>query len=390
MIEVIDEHQDAPLIWAPLPPTPAQAPQLARFALHVDDLSLTLRAWRALAKDCALLLPQAAPYPGLLASPLRSLSPLHPLHALLPQGLAQAWMKCDDELPFSQSLSDRGMCLAVLSLVSDAMLAAGLCHVGQPLRDLAAPDTQAWLSQHRLMIYGPGRDALAAARLCAALGLPAHVLLRGETPTALREALLDSGAEVIEAASATTVAAVKRAATGPTNPTWWLDTTESFEAFQGAACAALELKQQLFSHHIQPGPQHTVLVYLAASNCLAAAALARGLKCVFGQGVQIVLVEDSQQLQALPTLCRWPQDSEHAAPSPGSHMGRVALTGMVDSLITVDHRHRQRARLPLPEPLQAQLSEEALNLFAAAASHFGTLRQVPAQVVFWMSDCALA
>jgi cyclic pyranopterin phosphate synthase len=61
---------DAPTTWRPLPPTHAQATTLARFALHVDDLSLTVRAWRALAKDSATLLPYGAPYPGPLASPL--------------------------------------------------------------------------------------------------------------------------------------------------------------------------------------------------------------------------------------------------------------------------------------------------------------------------------
>ncbi|MFD2452589.1 PALP domain-containing protein [Ideonella paludis] len=181
MIDVAEMVVDAPTTWFPLPPTHAQASALARFALHVDDLSLTVRAWRALAKDSALLLPYAAPYPGPLASPLRSLNH-HPAQALLPAGLTRAWLKCDDELPLSQSLSDRGMSYAVLSLISDAMIAEGMAHVGQPLMGVDTPGTRTWLSEHQLVIHGPGRDALAAARICQALGLPSRVILQGATP----------------------------------------------------------------------------------------------------------------------------------------------------------------------------------------------------------------
>jgi D-serine dehydratase len=389
MIEVIEMAVDAPTTWFPLPPTHAQATTLARFALHVDDLSLTVRAWRALAKDSAVLLPYAAPYPGPLASPLRSLTG-HPLQALLPAGLSRAWLKCDDELPLSQSLSDRGMGYAVLGLISDAMIAAGMAHVGQPLMGVDKPATRAWLSEHLLVIHGPGRDALAAARICQALGLPTKVILQGDTPQTLLEALQDSGAQVSEAMSSAAVAQFKRQVGGFNSSTWWLDTAESFEAFQGYACAALELKQQLFSHDIQPSLRQPVLVFVASGNCLGAAALVRGLKSVFGPCVQAVLVEDSHQLKALPTLCRWPKDGEQAHGTVTSHMGSTALTGMVDAVITVDDRHRQLARLPLPEHTHAQLADDAVGIFAAAAEHLRTLPENPPHVVFWMSDCALS
>lgn len=389
MIDVAEMVVDAPTTWFPLPPTHAQASALARFALHVDDLSLTVRAWRALAKDSALLLPYAAPYPGPLASPLRSLSN-HPAQALLPAGLTRAWLKCDDELPLSQSLSDRGMSYAVLSLISDAMIAEGMAHVGQPLMGVDTPATRAWLCEHQLVIHGPGRDALAAARICQALGLPSRVILQGRTPQALLEALQDSGTQISEPLSSAALAQLKRQSGGFSSRTWWLDTAESFEAFQGYACAALELKQQLFSHEIQPTLRQPVLVFVASSNCLGAAALVRGLKSVFGHCVQAVLVEDSHQLKALPTLCRWPQDGESAQGSVTSQMGSTALTGMVDAIITVDDRHRRLARLPLPEHTQAQLADDAVGIFAAAAEHLRALPENPPHVVFWMSDCALS
>ena len=388
MIEVVEMTPDAPTTWFPLPPTHAQAASLARFAVHVDDLSLTLRAWRALAKDSALLLPYAAPYPGPLASPLRNLAG-HPLQALLPAGLARAWLKCDDELPLSQSLSDRGMGFAVLRRISDAMIAAGMAHVGQPLMGVEKPANRAWLSEHLLVVHGPGRDALAAARISQALGLPTKVILQGDTPKALLEALQDSGAQISEPLSSTAAAQLKRQLGGFNSNTWWLDTAESFEAFQGYACAALELKQQLFSHDIQPSLRQPVLVFVASGNCLGAAALVRGLKSVFGHCVQAVLVEDSHHLKALPTLCRWPKDGEQAHSTVTSQMGSTALTGMVDVVITVDDRHRQLARLPLPEHTQAQLADDAVGIFAAAAEHLRTLPENPPHVVFWMSDCAL-
>ena len=386
MIEELDMAIDAPTSWLPLAPTAAQAASLARFALHADDLSLTLRAWRALAKDSAVLLPYAAPYPGYLASPLRSLAG-HPLQALLPTTPQQAWLKCDNELPLSQSLSDRGMGFAVLSLVSDAMIAEGMAHMGQPLAGVEKPATSAWLSEHLLVIHGPGRDALAAARVCRALGLPARVILKGETPLALTEALQDCGVQINEPMNDAELAAFKRQCLAFGSDNWWLDTSESFEAFQGYACAALELKQQLFGHDLQPSVRQPMSVFVSSSNCLGAAALVRGLKGVFGPAVQAVLVEDSHHLQALPTLCRWPKDGERVAISS---MGSLALTGMVDSVITVDDRHRKLARLPLSEATQAQFADETIGLFAAAAEHLEQHADGSPCVVFWLSDCALA
>ncbi|MDZ7811911.1 MAG: pyridoxal-phosphate dependent enzyme [Ideonella sp.] len=386
MTEVLDFALDTPTSWAPLPPTTAQVANLTRFALHADDLSLTVRAWRALAKDSALLLPYVAPYPGYLASPLRSLEG-HPLQALLPDALPQAWIKCDNELPLSQSLSDRGMAYAVLSLVGDAMLAAGMAHMGQPLMGIDKPATRAWLAEHQLVIHGTGRDALAAARIARALGLPTQVILKGPTPVALSEALQDCGVSPSASMNEAAVAAYRRQCVAPQSSTWWLDSTESFEAFQGYACAAQELKLQLFSHDQEPSARQPLWVFVGSSNCLGAAALLRGLKGVFGHSVQTALVEDSQHLQALPTLCRWPKDGTAAATSM---MGTQALLGVVDSVITVDARQRKLARLPLPEHSQAQWSDETIALFAAAAEHLNTLPEMPPRVVFWLSDCALA
>lgn len=355
------------------------------FALHVDDLSLALRAWRAMARDSILLLPECAPYPGPLSSPLCNLAQ-HSLKSLLPHGLESAWLKCEGQLPLSQSLSDRGMAFAVLKLISDAMVAVGMAHVGQPLKKVERPATRAWICEHQLMIRGPSRDALAAIRVCRALGLPTQVLRQSDSPQHLQQSLLHLGEHFRPAEPDAGAHAFKRHAGGVAGRRWWLDTTESFAALRGYACAALELKQQLLSQDIHPSVEHPLLVLMDSGNCLGAAGLARGLKTVFGPYVRIILVEDPGQLRALPTLRRWPKDPEDIHLSGHSDMGTHALLGVVDAVITVDASHRYQAGLALPADLQPPLGVHATSLLAAAAEHLSRPGRSRPHLLLWPSD----
>ena len=389
MIEVSGLSVDVPTTWFPLAPTQAQTVELARFSLLVDDLSLTMRAGRSLAKDCAVLLPDCAPYPGPLSSPLRQLTG-HPFAALWPQGSDSVWVKCDDALPVTQGLSDRGISYAVLSMISDAMIAAGMAHAGQPLMGIDQPGVRAWLSEHQMMICGPGRDALVAGRICRALGIPAKVVRRSDTPQGLIEVMLDSGLQFTEPMTSIGAHQLRRKA-ADLKGIWWLDTTESLAAFKGYACAALEIKQQAFSQDIRPSLSRPLMVFLASSNCLGAAGLIRGLKAVFGPYVQTVLVEDVHHLHALPTLCRWPNDPEADRLVEHSDMGTKALTGVVDAVITVDDEHRQHLRARWPAAgTSATPGNEALSLVAAAAEHLRRRSDDQPHVVFWHSERPLS
>ena len=385
MLEASEIIVDAPTTWFPLPPTPAQATALARFSVHADDLSLAMRAWRAQAKDYAKLLPEATPYPGPLASPLRQVVN-HPLTTVLPNGIESAWLKCDDQLPFSKSISDRGVCFSVSSLISDAMIAEGLAHPGQPLMSVDQPATRAWLGDQLLMIRGPGRDAIVAGLFCRALGLPCKIIRRSDTPQVLLEVMHALGLQFTEAMTNTGANQLKRNCEGPNSRIWWLDTTESLVALKGYSCAALELKQQIFSQGIRPSTKKPLMVFITSSNCLAAAGLARGLNAVFGPYVKTILVEDAHQLQALPTLCRWPKDPEEDRLVTYSEMGTNALVGMLDAAITVDEEHRKNSCARLPREARGQCGTETMNLFSAAAEHLRRRNDIQPYVVLWQSE----
>lgn len=388
MLEASDIMVDTPTTWLPLPPTPTQAAALTRFALHTDELTLALQTWRAQAKGCAHLLPQATPYPGALASSLLPAAD-HPLRALLPASIESVWLKCDGGLPFSKSLSDRGVSLSVLTLISDAMIAAGLAHVGQPLKAVDQAAARTWLGGHQLMICGPGRDVIVAGLICSAFGLGAKVIRRSDTPQALLDLMHQVGLQLTDPMTRIGVDLMKRHARVSNSPVWWLDTTESFVAFKGYACAALELKQQIFLQGIRPSRQRPLMVFITSSNCLGAAGVVRGLKSVFGPYVKTILVEDTHQLQALPTLCRWPKDPEEDRFVAYSEMGTHALVGVVDAAITVDEEHRKHAMAHLPVAKRTPQCSDTVNLFTAAGEYLRHREGIQPYVVLWQSESEL-
>ncbi|MGM8060460.1 D-serine ammonia-lyase [Vogesella indigofera] len=271
-----------PLLWhnPSLLPT-AQA--LAASGHGRADIEAAIARWQRFAPLLARLFPDSVAADGRIDSPLLSQTDEHgqPL-----------WVKADHALPITACIKARGGVYEVLCHAEQLALAAGLLHAGDNYAVLADAPARQLFAQHRILVGSTGNLGYSVGVMARALGLGVEVHMSHDAKQWKKQRLRALGATVVEHPGdyALAVAAARDSAAADPHA-YFIDDESSLLLFFGYAAAAWDLAAQLAAAGLRPSPAQPLRVYLPCGVGGAPGGVAFGLKCLFGDAVQCVLVE---------------------------------------------------------------------------------------------------
>lgn len=271
-----------PLLWHNPSLLPA-AQALAASGHGRAEIEAAIARWQRFAPLLARLFPDSVAADGRIDSPLLSQIDEHgqPL-----------WVKADHALPITACIKARGGVYEVLCHAEQLALAAGLLHAGDNYAVLADAPARQLFAQHRILVGSTGNLGYSVGVMARALGLGVEVHMSHDAKEWKKQRLRALGATVVEHPGdyALAVAAARDSAAADERA-YFIDDESSLLLFFGYAAAAWDLAAQLAAAGLRPTPAQPLRVYLPCGVGGAPGGVAFGLKCLFGDAVQCVLVE---------------------------------------------------------------------------------------------------
>ncbi|GGX86113.1 D-serine ammonia-lyase [Vogesella alkaliphila] len=271
-----------PLLWHNPSLLPA-ADALAACAYGRSDIEAAIARWQRFAPLLARLFPDSVAADGRIDSPLLS----------QPDACGQPlWVKADHALPITACIKARGGVYEVLCHAEELAQAAGLLPAGSSYTVLAEAPARELFAQHRILVGSTGNLGYSVGVMARALGLQVEVHMSHDAKEWKKQRLRALGAGVVEHQGdyALAVAAARDIAAADPHA-YFIDDESSLLLFFGYAAAAWDLAPQLAAAGLRPTPEQPLRVYLPCGVGGAPGGVAFGLKCLFGDAVQCVLVE---------------------------------------------------------------------------------------------------
>jgi len=275
-------RQAQPLLWHNPGLRPAAA-ALTASGHGRAEIEAAIARWQRFAPLLARLFPDSVAADGRIDSPLLTQTDADG-HAL--------WVKADHALPITACIKARGGVYEVLCHAEELALAAGLLPAGDSYAVLADAPAHALFAQHRILVGSTGNLGYSVGVMARALGLGVEVHMSHDAKEWKKQRLRALGATVVEHAGdyALAVAAARNNAAADARA-YFIDDESSLLLFFGYAAAAWDLAPQLAAAGLRPTPEQPLRVYLPCGVGGAPGGVAFGLKCLFGDAVQCVLVE---------------------------------------------------------------------------------------------------
>ncbi|MDC7703018.1 D-serine ammonia-lyase [Vogesella indigofera] len=271
-----------PLLWHNPSLLPA-AEALAVSGHGRAEIEAAIARWQRFAPLLARLFPDSVAADGRIDSPLLSQSD--------EQG-QPLWVKADHALPITACIKARGGVYEVLCHAEQLALATGVLHAGDNYAVLADAPARQLFAQHRILVGSTGNLGYSVGVMARALGLGVEVHMSHDAKEWKKQRLRALGATVVEHPGdyALAVAAARDSAASDAHA-YFIDDESSLLLFFGYAAAAWDLAAQLDAAGLRPTPAQPLRVYLPCGVGGAPGGVAFGLKCLFGDAVQCVLVE---------------------------------------------------------------------------------------------------
>ncbi|MDC7706556.1 D-serine ammonia-lyase [Vogesella indigofera] len=271
-----------PLLWHNPSLLPA-AQALAASRYGRAEIEAAIARWQRFAPLLARLFPDSVAADGRIDSPL--------LQQTDDSG-QPLWVKADHALPITACIKARGGVYEVLCHAEQLALAAGLLHAGDNYAVLADAPARQLFAQHRILVGSTGNLGYSVGVMARALGLGVAVHMSHDAKEWKKQRLRALGATVVEHPGdyALAVAAARDSAASDAHA-YFIDDESSLLLFFGYAAAAWDLAAQLDAAGLRPTPDQPLRVYLPCGVGGAPGGVAFGLKCLFGDAVQCVLVE---------------------------------------------------------------------------------------------------
>lgn len=267
-----------PLLWHN-PQRLSAAAALAPLPYGHADIDAAIARWERFAPLLAHCFPDSVAADGRIDSPL-----------LWQDG--ELLVKADHALPVTACIKARGGVYEVLCQAEALAQAAGLLEGGNSYAVLAGDAARALFARHTILVGSTGNLGYSVGVMARALGLQVEVHMSSDAKAWKKDRLRALGARVVEHAGdyATAVASARTlAAADPAS--YFIDDESSLLLFFGYAAAARDLKAQLDACGQLPTPARPLRVYLPCGVGGAPGGVAFGLKCLYGDAVQIVFVE---------------------------------------------------------------------------------------------------
>jgi D-serine dehydratase len=372
-------QQAQPLVWRHPGRMPARA-ALIGLPYGRDDVAAAVQRWQRFGPLLARLFPDALGAEGHIDSPLLS----QPDVAGGPGDTL--WIKADHALPITACIKARGGVFEVLGIAEDIATAAGLLPAGASTATMAEPAVRELLSRHRILVGSTGNLGYSVGVMGRALGLQVEVHLSHDAQAWKKDRLRAVGATVVEHEGdyARAVAAARALAEADAQ-SHFIDDETSLLLFFGYAAAAEDLHRQLQAVQVQPTEKRPLRVYLPCGVGGAPGGVAFGLKCLWGDAVQVVFVEP---VAAPCFLVRLASDDEslsvydlgldNRTVADGLAVARAsetaaALAGpLVDAVVTVSDQ-------ALLAAVRQQWTQHGLRLEPSAAAGFVAHAMVQAE-----------
>ena len=270
-----------PLLWHN-PSRQAARTALSALPYGMTDIEAAIARWQRFAPLLTHCFPDSVAANGRIDSPL--------LQQRGDDG--SLWIKADHALPVTACIKARGGVYEVLCQAEALAQAAGLLEGGNSYAVLAGDAARALFARHTILVGSTGNLGYSVGVMARALGLQVEVHMSSDAKAWKKDRLRALGARVVEHAGdyATAVASARTlAAADPAS--YFIDDESSLLLFFGYAAAARDLKAQLDACGQLPTPARPLRVYLPCGVGGAPGGVAFGLKCLYGDAVQIVFVE---------------------------------------------------------------------------------------------------
>jgi len=267
-----------PVLWHNPERLPAIT-ALSRLPYGNADIAAAIARWQRFAPLLARCFPDSVTDDGRIDSPLLWQS-------------GPVLVKADHALPVTACIKARGGVYEVLCQAEALAQAAGLLDGGNSYAELASDAARALFARHTILVGSTGNLGYSVGVMARALGLQVEVHMSSDAKAWKKDRLRALGARVVEHTGdyATAVASARTlAADDPAS--YFIDDESSLLLFFGYAAAAHDLKTQLDDAGQHPMPARPLRVYLPCGVGGAPGGVAFGLKCLYGDAVQIVFVE---------------------------------------------------------------------------------------------------
>lgn len=274
-----------PLIWRHPGRLPARE-ALIGLPYGAEDVAAAVARWRRFGPLLARLFPNQLGAEGHIDSPLL----FQPDDAGEPD--TALWVKADHALPITACIKARGGVYEVLCTAHDLATANGWLSPEASTALLAEPGMRERLAEHRVLVGSTGNLGYSVGVMGRALGMQVEVHLSRDAQTWKKDRLRAAGATVVEHEGdyASAVAAARGQAQG--DPlAHFIDDESSLLLFFGYAAAADDLRRQCEAAGLRPTEKRPLRVYLPCGVGGAPGGVAFGLKCLWGDAVQVVFVE---------------------------------------------------------------------------------------------------
>lgn len=271
-----------PFFW-PHPQRRPAAQVLADSPVGRAEVEANVARWRRFGPLLARLFPHELGPDGRIDSPLLRQGDDH--------GRA-LWVKADHQLPITACIKARGGVYEVLCHAEQLALDAGLLAPGGDTALLADAPARALFARHRVLVGSTGNLGYSVGVMARALGLGVEVHMSHDAQAWKKDRLRAVGATVVEHAGDYAQAVAGARALAAADPAaYFIDDEDSLLLFLGYAAAAWDLAPQLAAQGLAPTAARPLRVYLPCGVGGAPGGVACGLKCLWGDAVQVVFVE---------------------------------------------------------------------------------------------------
>ncbi|QQK80113.1 D-serine ammonia-lyase [Salicibibacter cibi] len=266
-------------------------------SLSLVDIKEAAARFRRFQPLIATLFPETAEEEGLIESSIVQIPKMQSdlsshYRVDLPGKL---WVKADHELPISGSIKARGGIYEILKFAEHLALEHGLLQTSDDYSLLAGAEARALFQQYGIMVGSTGNLGLSIGIMGAKLGFNVEVHMSVDAKEWKKEKLRSAGVTVVEHAEDFSRAVTEgRKAAEAAPHVYFVDDEWSRDLFMGYAVAALRIKKQLETAHIQVDEAHPLLVYLPCGVGGGPGGVTFGLKQVFGDAVHCFFAEPTE------------------------------------------------------------------------------------------------
>jgi D-serine dehydratase len=198
-------------------------------------------------------------------------------------------VKADHDLPVTGCIKARGGIHEVLWYAEQVATQVGMPEDSASLAEARWRDR---FGAHTVVVGSTGNLGYSVGVMARALGFAAEVHMSGDAKAWKKERLRRIGATVVEYdADYTAAVAGARASAATRRDAHFVDDESSVQLFVGYATGALDLQAQLAGIGVEVGADNPLNVYLPCGVGGAPGGITFGLKHLFGDAVNCILVE---------------------------------------------------------------------------------------------------